>query len=459
VGTGSALCGMTDAPPGLPGAIGGDTLALRLALGFLGVALAALAILAGLTAIFAARDVSGVVQQQRTQLTAAIAAEAGAGWEQAGSWEDADLQPALDLAAQVGAEARVLGPAGGLIASSPNYPQRAGQPMFSTAIVVDQQHVGRVVVRFSGARLGSADHALVVALLRALAAAAGLAALVALVTGLAIARRLASPVARIISTARSMGSGQRDARVGEVKAPTEIRELASAFDQMADRLDRNEQLRRDLVASVAHELRTPVAVLQAGHEALLDGLAEPTPDELASLHDEVLRLGRMIEDLQRLSAADAAALQLALERCDLSEIAASAADSLASRFDAAGTRLERALEPVEVYADARWMHQLVTNLLTNALKFSPEGGRVIIEVRPTAEEAMLVVADFGVGIPAEDIPHIFDRFWRGSSAARTPGSGIGLAIAAELANAHEGKLTASSQEGHGTRMTLILPRA
>jgi two-component system sensor histidine kinase BaeS len=450
---------MTDRRPGLPGAIAGDTLALRLTLGFLGVALAAVALLAGLTAVFAARDVAGVAQQQRSQLTAAIAAEAGAGWQQAGSWEDADLQPALDLAAQVGAEARILDNSSGLIAMSPNYALHAGEPMFSAAIVVNGQHVGHVFVRFSGTGLGSADHALDVALLRALAAAAGLAALLALVTALAIARRLARPVALIISAARSMGGGQRDARVGEVKAPTELRELASAFDQMADRLERNEQLRRDLVASVAHELRTPVAVLQAGHEALLDGVAEPTLAELASLHDEVLRLARMIEDLQRLSAADAAALQLALERCDLSEIAASAADSLASRFDAAGTRLERRLEPVEVFADARWLHQLVTNLLTNALKFSPEGGRVIVEAHPADGEAVLVVTDFGIGIPAADMPHIFDRFWRGSSAARTPGSGIGLAIAAELANAHDGQLNASSQEGHGTRMTLTLPRA
>ena len=113
-----------------------------------------------------------------------------------------------------------------------------------------------------------------------------------------MARRITRPVARIIAVTRSMARGDRAARVGPVSAPGELRELAAAFDQMADTLDRQEQLRRDLVADVAHELRTPIAVLQAGHEALLDGVAEPTPAQLGSLRDEVLRLAQMVGDLQ-----------------------------------------------------------------------------------------------------------------------------------------------------------------
>jgi signal transduction histidine kinase len=449
---------MADAPA-VRRQAGGSTLALRLALGFLGVALAAVALLAGLTAVFAARDVSSLARSQRGELTTAIAAAAGAAWERTGSWSGADLSPALDLAARTGADAQIRDNRGAVVASSPGYGAQAGRPTFSSPVRVDGRRVGTAVVRFTGAGIGSADHALETALLRALAAAAGLAALLALVTALAIARRLASPVARIISVTRAMGSGQRDARVGAVRAPAELRELATAFDQMADRLDRNEQLRRDLVADVAHELRTPVAILQAGHEALLDGVAEPTPAELASLRDEVLRLARMIGDLQRLSAADAAALQLTRRRCDLASIAADAADSLASRFDAAGTVLERRLTGVDVLADRRWLHQLVTNLLTNALKFSPAGSRVIVEVRPEPDAAVLTVTDSGIGIPAADMPHIFERFWRGSPAAQTPGSGIGLAIAAELATAHGGDLAATSRPGAGTQMTLTLPRA
>jgi two-component system, OmpR family, sensor histidine kinase BaeS len=228
---------------------------------------------------------------------------------------------------------------------------------------------------------------------------------------------------------------------------------------MATTLDRQEQLRRDLVADVAHELRTPVAILQAGHEALLDGVAEPTPAELTSLRDEVLRLARMVSDLQTLAAADAAALQLALQPGDLAGIAAAAADSLTRRFEAAGVTLEQELAPVPVRADEHWLHQVITNLLTNALKFTPAGGHVTIRTSRREAGAVLVVSDTGVGIPAVDLPHIFDRFWRGGQAAQVSGSGIGLAIAAELARAHGGELTARSEPGHGTELTLTLPGA
>jgi two-component system sensor histidine kinase BaeS len=259
---------------------------------------------------------------------------------------------------------------------------------------------------------------------------------------------------------RAMGRGERSARVGAITASGELRELATAFDQMADTRDRQDRLRRDLVADVAHELRTPIAVLQAGHEALLDGIAEPTPDQLASLRDEVLRLARMVGDLQTMAAADAAALHLTRRPCDLASLAAAAADSLAGQFEAAGIALERRLTPVGINADPRWLHQVITNLLTNALKFTPAGGRVTIEAGPgDSQQAVLTITDTGTGIPAEELPRIFDRFWRGRQAAAVSGSGIGLAVAAELARAHDGQLTARSEPGQGSELTLTLPRA
>jgi signal transduction histidine kinase len=228
---------------------------------------------------------------------------------------------------------------------------------------------------------------------------------------------------------------------------------------MADTLDHEDKIRRNLVASVTHELRTPVAVLQAGHEALLDGITEPGPEELGSLRDEVLRLARMLDDLQTMAAADAAVLQLTRERHDLAGIAGSAADSLVRRFESAEVTLNRQLAPAPVLADERWMHQVVTNLLGNALKFTPPDGTVTILTRQDGPHSVLEVADTGVGIPADELPRIFDRFWRGQAAAQTSGSGIGLAIAADLASAHGGTLTAASEPGEGTRLTLTLPRA
>ena len=438
---------------------GGSAIALRLALAFLAVALAAVALLAILTAVLAAADVQSLVHRQRAELTEAVAVAAGAAWEQNRAWVGGDLRPVLDLARRTGAEVQVRDNAGRVVVSSAGF---AGQPaaeQYTAPVRELGGPIGTVLTRFTGAGLASADHSLEVRLLQAIASAAGLAALLSLVVAVVVARHITGPVARLIAVTRAMSRGERSARVGPVRAPGELLELTTAFDRMADTLDRQEQLRRDLVADVAHELRTPIAILQAGHEALLDGVAEPTPEQLGSLRDEVLRLGRMVGDLQELAAADAAALQLTLLECDLAEVAADAAGSLAGRFEAAGVSLRRQFEPVAVRADRRRLRQVVTNLLTNALKFTPSGGTVTVAARPAGSAGVLTVTDTGVGIPADELPHIFERFWRGRQAAQTSGTGIGLAIAAELTTAQGGELAASSAPGEGTTMTLTLPPA
>jgi two-component system, OmpR family, sensor histidine kinase BaeS len=435
-----------------------SALGLRLALAFVAVALAAVALLAGLAAAFAAADVANLASRQRAVLASAIAVAAGAVWNRNDSWTGADLTPVLDLAARAGADVAVQDQAGRPTAVSAGFRGHASSPQASVPIVVHGQPVGDAVVRFTRTGLGAGDEALQTALWRAIAGAAGLAALLALLTGLAVARRITRPVERLIDVTRAMGQGDRAARVGPISAPGEIGELATAFDLMANTLDRQEQLRRDLVADVAHELRTPIAVLQAGHEALLDGVAEPAPEQLASLRDEVLRLARMVGDLQTLAAAEAAALQLTLSPQDLAEITASAADSLAGRFEPAGITVERRLTPVAVLADPGRLHQVITNLLTNALKFTPAGGRVTVQTGPAGSLATVQVTDTGPGIPADELPRIFDRFWRGRDAAHVSGSGIGLAVAAELTRAHGGQLEARSEPGHGAQFTLTLPR-
>jgi two-component system sensor histidine kinase BaeS len=444
-------------PPGA--ARRGDPLSLRLALAFLAVALTAVALLGGLVAAFTGSDVSQLATQQREDLARAVAVAAAAARTPDGGWTGADLSPVLDLAAQTGADAQIRGQAGQTVAASPGYLTHRSAPQASQAIMSGGQRVGTASVRFTRAGLTAADDSLEDGLWRAIAGAAGAAALLALLTGLAVARRITRPVGRLITVTRAMASGDRAARVGPVAAPGELGELAMAFDQMADTLGRQEQIRRDLVADVAHELRTPIAVLQAGHEALLDGITEPTPGELGSLRDEVLRLATMVDDLQTLAAADAATLQLALTSQDLAEIAGQATSSLAGQFQTAGLALDRRLASVQVRADPRWLHQVVTNLLTNALKFTPSGGSVTVECGPAGGQAVLTVADTGIGIPADELPRIFDRFWRGRQAARLSGSGIGLAVAAELARAHGGELTATSEPGHGTKLTLALPLA
>jgi two-component system sensor histidine kinase BaeS len=444
-----------------PPAVGGrysNTLGMRLALAFLGVALAAVALIAVATAVFSAMDVSSLATTQRTRLAIGFAATAASSWQEHKGWEGVHLTSALGLAEQTGVQFQVLDNSGHSVTASDDFDAVTG-PVASEPVLVGGRRVGSVRVGLTASGLGGADGVLRSALLRAIAGTAGLAALVALAAGLGLSRRITRPIGRLIAVTRAMAGGDRSARVGEIRAPGELRELAAAFDHMADTLDYEDKIRRDLVASVAHELRTPVAVLQAGHEALLDGIIEPTRGELGSLRDEVLRLARMVDDLQAMAAADAAVLQLGRERSDLADVAAAAADSLAHRFEAAEVKLDRELAQAPVLIDRRWMHQVVTNLLVNALKFTPAGGTVTIHTLSDGSDAVLEVTDTGIGIPADELPRIFERFWRGRAAGQTSGSGIGLAVAAELVSAHGGTLTAVSEPGAGTRLTLTQPLA
>ncbi|MCW2895145.1 MAG: integral rane sensor signal transduction histidine kinase, partial [Actinomycetia bacterium] len=265
---------MTDAPqprrpprPGPPdpprapgGGHRGSTLGLRLALAFLGVALAAIALIAVLTAVFSAVDVSSLASRQRNELAGAFAVAARSSWEQNQGWVSADLAPVLDQAEQAGVQLQVRDDGGRTVAATSGFTAPAG-PTASAPVLVSGHQEGSVLVGLTESGLGAADAILRTALLRAIAGTAGLAALLALVAGLGLSRRITRPVARLISVTRAMASGDRSARAGELKAPGELRELAAAFDQMADTLDYEDKIRRDMVASVAHELRTPVAVL------------------------------------------------------------------------------------------------------------------------------------------------------------------------------------------------------
>jgi signal transduction histidine kinase len=190
---------------------------------------------------------------------------------------------------------------------------------------------------------------------------------------------------------------------------------------------------------------------------MLDGVAAPTPERISSLHDEVLRLGRLVEDLEALAHAEAAGLRLERQLVDLAEVADQTAQLYRAQFGAAEVELELRLTPAFVEGDAARLGQVVRNLLTNALKFTPPGGRVELLVEPAEGWARLAVTDTGQGIPEQELAHVFDRFWRGAAAHGTEGSGVGLAVASELASAHGGKIEVESREGAGSTFTVSIP--
>ena len=319
--------------------------------------------------------------------------------------------------------------------------------------------VGTVVVRFPAGALPGPERQVRDALFRVVAAGAGVGALAALVVAVLVSRRITRPLNRLVTGAQAIETGALGTRVELGDEPGELGELGAAFDRMADALAREDALRRALVADVAHELRTPVTILQASCEAMVDGIEAPTPERLTSLHDEVLRLGQLVNDLETLSAAEAAGLRLDRRSVDLADIAADAVTSLAGRSDAAGQRIDTHLAPAIVDGDPRRLHQVAVNLIANAVKFTPSGGTISVTTDTDTDGAVAVleVADTGPGIPPDDISRVFDRFWRGATAGSTSGSGIGLAVVAELVRAHHGRVEVTSPPGGGARFRVLLP--
>jgi two-component sensor histidine kinase len=210
--------------------------------------------------------------------------------------------------------------------------------------------------------------------------------------------------------------------------------------------------------NLAERFRTPVTILTAQCEAILDGVAAPSPEQVASLYEEVLRLGRVIEDLETLASAEAAGLRLDRAPVDLAALVEQTTDLLEPQFEAAEVGLATRLEPATVSGDPLRLAQVVRNLLSNALKFTPAGGQVEVALAGRDGVVELAVSDSGVGIPPDELPHVFERFWRGANGRGTAGSGVGLAVVDQLVRAHGGSVTAASEPGGGAVFTVELPR-
>lgn len=288
-------------------------------------------------------------------------------------------------------------------------------------------------------------------------------ALAAVFGGLAF-RRIGSPVADVMAAADAVAEGNLSVRVRE-DIPGEFGRLAQSFNRMTSELERSEHQRRNLTADVAHELRTPLHIIQGNLEGILDGVYEPTPEQITATLEETRLLARLVNDLQTLSLAEAGQLPLhrvPLSAVDLlSDVATSFAGQAADagvdlRVDVTGDESALALE-----ADPDRLEQMISNLVMNALRYTPAGGQVTLRAAPLEDGVRLVVADTGAGISPEDLPYIFDRFWRGDRSRTRQGgtgSGLGLAIARQLVQAHSGTIRADSQPGKGTTFTIDLPR-
>lgn len=445
----------------------GTRLALTLALTGIGGALLA-ALLVNLA--FQSRFDSFVSQQQQgreDQLLAVVTAS----YVDAGGWDAQALSTLAPAAIMTGVEVTVYDEAGQRIWSTADsamgaemgqrHQQMMGLGPLGEArqlpVVVTGQQVGTMTVAVPQDGLPSGEQEFLASVNQLLLGAVALAGVVAVVAGAVLARRATKPISQLTAAARGLAAGDRSRRAEYARAD-EFGQLATAFNTMADTVEREDQVRRSFAADVAHELRTPLAILRSQIEAVQDGLVEPGPAVLASLHEETVRLGRLVGDLETMTSADAAGFQLELRPVSLADLVATTAAGMQDRFAGAGLTLQSDLEPVTVTGDADRLTQILTNLFTNALKFVPHGGRVTVALDQAEGMARLQVSDDGPGIDPEDRPHIFDRFFRGRGP-RVGGSGVGLAVVDELVRAHGGRVTADSMPGGGARFTVLLPQA
>ncbi|MGB7873482.1 MAG: ATP-binding protein [Anaerolineales bacterium] len=284
--------------------------------------------------------------------------------------------------------------------------------------------------------------------------------LASLLGGLAF-RRLGTPFADIMSATDAIAKGDLSVRLRENNRRGPLNNLARRFNNMVAELERAEQHRRNMTADIAHELRTPLHIIQGNLEGMLDGVYEPTAENITDTLDETQLLARLVDDLQTLSLAEAGQLPLHPTRFLLADLLADAATGFESRAPAQNVdlRVDIPDPSLEIEADYDRLNQVLANLLTNSLRHTPENGLITLRAEAIPDGVRITVSDTGAGIPAEDLPYIFDRFWRGDkSRARTEGSsGLGLAITKQLVLAHGGTISAKSEEGKGTTFTIELP--
>jgi len=272
---------------------------------------------------------------------------------------------------------------------------------------------------------------------------------------LRVMRRVGSPIADIVEAADRVASSDFSVRIAE-RGPPPLRSVAHAFNKMTDRLQAQDRQRRHLMADIAHELRTPLTVLQGRLEGLLDGVYPRDDAHVSEVLADTRILGRLIDDLRTLASSESGALSLQREATDLVVLVHDVVRSLAADAQGAGVtiRIGQSMNLPLADVDPLRIREVVVNLVTNALHHTPAGGVVSIDGEAKNDRVVMTVADTGAGVAADDLPKIFDRFYKGAGSR---GSGLGLTIARNLIVAHGGEIRATSEPGTGTTIVFTLP--
>ncbi len=327
------------------------------------------------------------------------------------------------------------------------------------AITINNQRVGTVIHTGSPPVRDALEQQFLVKTNWALVYAALGAAMIAVGLGALLARTITKPVRELTTAAHAMAKGQLKQRV-VVRSQDELGELTSTFNQMSADLERANALRRQMTADIAHDLRTPLTVISGYLEALRDGKLRPTPERFDTLYGEARMLQRLVDDLRTLSLADAGELAIQRQRAQPVELLQSVATAFEHQAAQRNIRLivDIAAEVAAIAVDSERITQVLGNLVSNALRYTPDNGEIRLAARSQQGQVFLSVQDNGAGILPDILPHVFDRFYRGDESRQGDESGLGLAIAKAIVELHGGKISAASAgAGKGATFTIQLP--
>ena len=336
-----------------------------------------------------------------------------------------------------------------------------GSNVASAPIMVDGEKVGTVLVRVPGSEtlLTKFDEDFRDKSYNAMIFAAVIALIIAMVMGAIFARTIAAPVKKITNAAKALKEGDYSARTG-MTGSDEIARLGNMFDLMADSVESNRKLERRLVTDVAHELRTPLMAIQSTVEAMIDGVFKPDAERLETLNSEVQRLSRLVDALLKLSRLESRTKPIEQTKVDLTEMLSSVVQTHQAYIHDAGLNLEFEYDPhVYVFGDADLLRQATANLISNAVRYTPEGGTITIMARKGDLMGQIVVKDTGIGLTPEEAKLVFQRFWRADSgrARATGGLGIGLSVVKEIVEQHNGWVRVEGRPNEGACFTIYIP--
>ena len=282
-----------------------------------------------------------------------------------------------------------------------------------------------------------------------------------LIIGLLLMRRMINPLAEVIAAAQAVSQGDLSARVPVRPQNDDLSALSDHFNHMANELERSDNQRRNMLADIAHELRTPITILRGQLEGILDGVYPPDEAHIAPALEETYLLERLVEDLRLLALAEANQLRFELKPVRLEELAETILGLFSAQASERNVQLHLDAEAnlPEVLVDPQRFQQVIGNLIDNALRYTPEGSSVDLAIHRKENIIKLSVSDGGPGIPKDELAHVFDRFWRGekSRARSTGGAGLGLSIARQLVEAQGGKITARNRPSRGLEVQITLP--